>query len=192
VFSVNIFKLRDDIETPSYGSTFSTCFDLSFQPTCDIGIVKGYNRYNDAVVRHIHNFNVLNTAEEFEIEPGDRLLVPTGLIFKIEYLHTIETYADISKKEKPLKNFSIRLHPRSGLSLKRGLTLANSEGVVDVDYQEEVFVPLTNISAVSQRIVRGDRIAQAEIVCNESVNFVVVSTRPEKYSERSGGFGSTG
>jgi len=195
VLAVNVYRLRDDLELPTFGTTLANCFDLSFQPTSTEGIVKGYNKYNDPVTRHIRNFSGglrHGNEDEFEIEPGDRLLIPTGLIFKIELLHTIETYADISRTEMPLQNYSIRLHPRSGLSLKRGLVLANSEGIVDVDYQEEVFVLLTNISDVSQRIKRGDRIAQAEIVCNEPTKFIVVTKRPEKHSERAGGFGSTG
>ncbi|NDH81229.1 MAG: hypothetical protein EBY68_04590 [Actinobacteria bacterium] len=195
MLAVNVYRLRDDLELPTFGTTLANCFDLSFQPTNTEGIVKGYNKYNDPVTRHIHNFSGglrHGNEDECEIEPGDRLLIPTGLIFKIELLHTIETYADISRTEMPLQNYSIRLHPRSGLSLKRGLVLANSEGIVDVDYQEEVFVLLTNISQVSQRIKRGDRIAQAEIVCNEPTKFIVVTKRPEKHSERAGGFGSTG
>ena len=195
MLAVNVYRLRDDLELPTFGTTLANCFDLSFQPTSTEGIVKGYNKYNDPVTRHIRNFSGglrHGNEDEFEIEPGDRLLIPTGLIFKIELLHTIETYADISRTEMPLQNYSIRLHPRSGLSLKRGLVLANSEGIVDVDYQEEVFVLLTNISDVSQRIKRGDRIAQAEIVCNEPTKFIVVTKRPEKHSERAGGFGSTG
>lgn len=195
MITINVYKLKDELEIPSYGTTLANCFDLSFQHTKEEKIIKGYNKFNDAVVRHIHNFNTGGKDEQgdqFEIQPGDRLLVPTGLIFKIELLHTIETYSDISHKQNPLQNFSIRLHPRSGLSLKRGIVLANSEGIVDVDYQEEVFVLLTNISEIPQRIVHGDRIAQAEIVCNELVKFIVVSKRPEKHSERSGGFGSTG
>jgi len=195
VLAVNVYRLRDDLELPTFGTTLANCFDLSFQPTSTEGIVKGYNKYNDPVTRHIRNFSGglrHGNEDEFEIEPGDRLLIPTGLIFKIELLHTIETYADISRTEMPLQNYSIRLHPRSGLSLKRGLVLANSEGIVDVDYQEEVFVLLTIISDVSQRIKRGDRIAQAEIVCNEPTKFIVVTKRPEKHSERAGGFGSTG
>jgi dUTP pyrophosphatase len=84
------------------------------------------------------------------------------------------------------------LHPRSGLSLKKGLVLANCEGIVDVDYQEEVFILLTNISKMHQTIRKGDRIAQGEIVCNEPFHIAVCGTRPEKHSERSGGFGSTG
>ena len=189
MLTVNVYRLRDDLELPTYGTSLANCFDLSFQPTDKF--VKGYNKHNESVGRPIH-INVDDDIQQFEIEPGDRLLVPTGLIFKIELLHTIETFADIARSDQPLQNYSIRLHPRSGLSLKRGLVLANSEGIVDVDYQEEVFVLLTNISEVAQTIRKGDRIAQAEIVCNEPTNFIVLAQRPEKHSERKGGFGSTG
>jgi dUTP pyrophosphatase len=184
MLSVNVYKLRDDIELPTYGTKFANCFDLSFQPTSNV--VNGYDSFNAPIERDVNGFG------EVSIYPGDRLLIPTGLIFKIEQLITIETYSDISRKELPLQNYSIRLHPRSGLSLKKGLILANSEGVVDVDYQEEVFVLLTNISKMHQTIRRGDRIAQAEVVANEPFGFTVLSKRPEKHSERSGGFGSTG
>lgn len=183
---VNVYRIRDDLDLPTYGTSMANCFDLSFQPTSEEKIVKGFNKHNEPVVRHVNDF------DEFMIEPGDRLLVPTGLIFKIEQLITIETFADVARKELPLQNYSIRLHPRSGLSLKKGLVLANCEGIVDVDYQEEVFVLLSNISETSSTIRRGDRIAQAEVVCNEPTHFVVVAKRPEKHSERAGGFGSTG
>lgn len=184
MLSLGVYKLRDDVEVPNYGTSLATCFDLSFQPTEET--VKGYDKYNNPISQYV------NPQEEISIYPGDRLLIPTGLIFKVEQLITIETYADILKNPLPLKHYSIRLHPRSGLSLKRGLVLANSEGVVDVDYQEQVFVLLTNISEIGQTIKRGDRIAQAEVSWNEPFNFVVLSKRPEKYSERDGGFGSTG
>ena len=181
---LNVYRLNNEIDLPTYGTTLANCFDLSFQPTDNF--VKGYNKLNSPINHEI------NEHGEVSINPGDRLLIPTGLIFKIEHYLTIETFADISSQPKPLQNYSIRLHPRSGLSLKRGLVLANSEGIVDVDYQEEVFVLLTNISEIAQTIKRNDRIAQAEIVCNEPVKFVIISKRPEKHSERSGGFGSTG
>jgi dUTP pyrophosphatase len=183
---LNVYCLNDDIELPTYGTSLANCFDLSFQPTSDEKIVKGYNKFNESVARHLNDLN------EFTIFPGDRLLVPTGLIFRVDHNIKIETYADIARKELPLQNYSIRLHPRSGLSLKKGLILANSEGIVDVDYQEEVFVLLTNISEVSTTIRKGDRIAQAEVVCNEPFEFTVVKDRPVKHSERNSGFGSTG
>lgn len=181
---MNVYRLRDDLELPTYGTSLANCFDLSFQPTSNT--VKGFNKWNSPIVHDV------NEHGEISINPGERLLIPTGLIFKIEVLHTIETYADIARSDLPLQNYSIRLHPRSGLSLKRGLILANCEGIVDVDYQEEVFVLLTNISEMHATIKRGDRIAQAEVICNEPTNFVVLSKRPEKHSERAGGFGSTG
>jgi dUTP pyrophosphatase len=183
---MNVYKLRDDIELPTYGTSLANCFDLSFQPTSDV--VKGYDAYNSPIEHKVNGF------DEVSIHTGDRLLIPTGLIFKIERYVTIETFADIARhdSELPLQNYSIRLHPRSGLSLKKGLILANSEGIVDVDYQEEVFVLLTNVSKMHQTIRRGDRIAQAEVTTNEPFAFKVVTTRPEKHSEREGGFGSTG
>ena len=181
---LNVYRLNHDIELPTYGTTLANCFDLSFQPTSNV--VKGYDEFNSSVERNI------NDQGEISIHPGDRLLIPTGLIFKIDHKRTIETYADISRAELPLQNHSIRLHPRSGLSLKKGLILANSEGIVDVDYQEEVFVLLTNVSKMHQTIRRGDRIAQAEVTTNEPFAFKVLTSRPEKHSERSGGFGSTG
>jgi dUTP pyrophosphatase len=93
-----------------------------------------------------------------------------------------------------LRNYSIRLHARSGMSLKQGLILANSEGVVDVDYQQEIFVMLTNISELAVTISVGDRIAQAEVVRNYVAQFELVESdeEPTPHSERSGGFGSTG
>lgn len=186
MLTLMVYKLRDDLEVPKYGTSMANCFDLSFQPTTDH--VTGYDKYNNPITQKINNFG------EISIYPGDRLLIPTGLIFKIEHLVTIENFVDIidTRHEIPLKNYSIRLHPRSGLSLKRGLVLANSEGIVDVDYQEQVFVLLTNISQMGQTIRAGERIAQAEVTCNEQVNFVVLAKAPEKHSERAGGFGSTG
>jgi dUTP pyrophosphatase len=184
VIYLNVFKLRNDIELPTYGTSLANCFDLSFQPTSNV--VKGYDLYNSPIDRPI------NDLEEVYLHPGDRLLIPTGLIFKIDHRKTIETFSDISRTELPLQNHSIRLHPRSGLSLKKGLILANCEGIVDVDYQEEVFVLLTNVSKMHVTIRKGDRIAQGEVVCNEPFHIALLNTRPEKHSERSGGFGSTG
>lgn len=181
---LNVFRLNSDIQLPTYGTSLANCFDLSFQPTSNV--VNGFDQFNSPVERSV------NAQGEVFIYPGDRLLMPTGLIFKIDHRKTIETYADISRTELPLQNHSIRLHPRSGLSLKKGLILANCEGIVDVDYQEEVFVLLTNVSKMHATICKGDRIAQGEIVCNEPFQIALVNTRPEKHSERAGGFGSTG
>tara|TARA_Y100001937_G_C7125438_1_gene334676 strand:+ start:2258 stop:2776 length:519 start_codon:yes stop_codon:yes gene_type:complete len=109
-----------------------------------------------------------------DVEPGGIVKVPTGLIFDIP------------------EGYSIRLHPRSGLSLKKGLILANCEGVIDSDYVEETFVLIRNVSNETQYIEHGDRVCQGELVKNENVEFVEIEERPSLKTNRDGGFGSTG
>jgi hypothetical protein len=76
--------------------------------------------------------------------------------------------------------------------LKQGLILANSEGVIDSDYIQELFVLLTNISENSHVIHNGDRIAQAELVKQEEYKIVETVTKPYAKTNRIGGMGSTG
>ena len=108
------------------------------------------------------------------LAPNERVLVPTGLIFDIPWGH------------------SIRLHPRSGMAFKKGLSLANAEGIIDSDYVEEVFVALHNVSGESQTVSHGERIVQAELVKSLDYKIVPTDKRPERKTSRSGGFGSTG
>ncbi|CAB4124334.1 Dut dUTPase [uncultured Caudovirales phage] len=167
---LSFFKMNPDVMVPTYGTSMSTCFDLRYCTNRDT--IFGYNSINDPIERKIVN-------RDFWINPGERLLVPTGLVFKIT---DVEDY----------KNYSIRLHARSGMALKRGLVLANAEGVVDVDYQQETYVMLQNSSSMIQTIVHQERLAQAEIVKNEKFLLTEISKMPEAHSERNGGFGSTG
>ena len=186
MIEVNVFRLHEDAVVPSYGTSLSTCFDLGFYPSKSDPIVNGYDKFNLQIQRYIDDKGLL-------INPGDRLLIPTGLIFKIQdKRNSIESFSDITTEREELGQFSIRLHARSGMSLKRGLVLANSEGVVDVDYQQQVYILLTNISEITQTIAIGERIAQGEVVTNEKVTFHEVSELPIQHSERNGGFGSTG
>ena len=108
------------------------------------------------------------------IAPGDRVLVPTGLIMDIP------------------EGYSVRLHARSGTSLKMGLVLANAEGVIDSDYVEEVMIILHNISGNSININSGERLAQAELVKNMEYSIEQTPSRPMLKTQRVGGFGSTG
>lgn len=171
---IQLFRLSDEVPVPAYGTTMAACFDLSFQPTGRFSI-QGYDKYNNPCDR-------MSYSGAVEIQPQDRILVPTGLIMKIRADHT----------DDRLATYSIRLHARSGMSLKQGLVLANAEGVIDVDYQKEIFVMLTNISVMPVTIKTGDRIAQAEVVRQHPVYFDLVEKQPVGYSERDGGFGSTG
>lgn len=184
---VQLVKLSPEVPTPAYGTSMSACFDLSFQPTGRFSI-QGFDKWNKPCDRMTYNNRV-------DIHPGDRLLVPTGLIMKIKdpALTNYEAYPTHYPEPKLewLHNYSIRLHARSGLSLKKGLVLANAEGVIDVDYQKEIFVMLTNISVVIESIEAGERIAQAEVVRNLIAYYELVD-KVEQHSERGGGFGSTG
>jgi dUTP pyrophosphatase len=82
--------------------------------------------------------------------------------------------------------------PRSGLAAKRGLTLANSPGLIDAGYRGEVIVAAVNLDRTDAvTIARGDRVAQLVIVALPSVEPRWASALPD--SERGdGGFGSTG
>jgi dUTP pyrophosphatase len=81
--------------------------------------------------------------------------------------------------------------PRSGLALRRGLTILNAPGLIDAGYRGEVQVLLVNHGAVEVLVQRGDRIAQLVIQRVERAELIEVEELPE--SERGvGGFGSTG
>ena len=87
----------------------------------------------------------------------------------------------------------MRLHPRSGTSLKFGLTLINSEGIIDSDYTEEVMIPLYNSSSTLVEVKHGERYAQAEVVeVMTNLVFFEIKERPTQKTDRTGGFGSTG
>jgi dUTP pyrophosphatase len=163
--SLKIWKTHHEVKIPQHQTTQSACFDLAFS-NAGKGSYKGYTNMNKPFTR------ILNGA--LAIGPGDRVLVPTGLIMDIP------------------EGYSVRIHARSGTSLKQGLVLANGEGVIDSDYVEEVFVLIHNISSNSITINPGDRIAQAELVKTLDYTIEQSVTRPLPKSNRAGGFGSTG
>jgi dUTP pyrophosphatase len=152
---------------PKFGTKQAACFDLSFQAEGK-ATYSGYNSFNAPFTRPLSNVGAIR------IMPGDRILVPTGLIFDIP------------------EGYSVRIHPRSGLSYKQGLILANLEAVIDSDYIQETFVLLTNRSEVDQTINNGDRIAQAELVKKEEYVLWEIMEAPTQKTDRIGGLGSTG
>lgn len=108
------------------------------------------------------------------VNPGETVLIPTGLAIHI---------ADPS--------LAAVLLPRSGLGHKHGLVLGNLTGLIDSDYQGQVFVSCWNRSANAYEIQPAERIAQMVFVPVEQVRFNVVADFDE--SDRgSGGFGSSG
>lgn len=163
---LSIFKTHPGVTLPKFQTEQSACFDLAFSGKGKT-VYKGYNMNNATFERTLHNGNIF-------ITPGDRIMVPTGLILDIP------------------KGYSVRVHPRSGLSLKQGLVLINSEGVIDSDYVEELFLLMVNTSANGQWINEGDRLCQAELTKLETYDIMETMTRPRSKTDRIGGLGSTG
>ena len=113
---------------------------------------------------------------EVTLLPGERKLITTGLFMEI-----------------PL-GYEGQVRPRSGLTLKRGLTVLNTPGTVDSDYRGDVGVILINLSSEPQRIEVGERIAQMVIAKHETAEIESVESVEELEStdRGTGGFGSTG
>ena len=107
------------------------------------------------------------------LKPLERALIPTGL--KIELEHGYEA----------------QIRPRSGLSIKHGITLINCVGTIDEDYRGEVCVPVVNLSNEIYTIQPEERIAQMIIAKVEQAQIAVVTELSETI-RGTGGFGSTG
>ena len=90
------------------------------------------------------------------------------------------------------EGYSVRIHPRSGLAYKKGITLLNCEGIIDSDYTDELKVILYNTSNIDFMINRGDRIAQGELIKSLDYTIDECYTKPTQKTDRVGGFGSTG
>jgi dUTP pyrophosphatase len=116
----------------------------------------------------------LVTRIDVTIEPGERVLVPTGISLALP------------------KGYVALVHPRSGLAIKHGISLVNTPGTVDAAYRGEVACILINHDLVNEvTFKKGDRIAQLVIQKVEEAKFIEVEQLPG--SDRgAGGFGSTG
>jgi len=114
-----------------------------------------------------------NNDEPIELKPLERRLIPTGLFLALPV------------------GYEAQIRPRSGLALKKGITVFNSPGTVDADYRGEVGVILINMSNEPFVVEKGERIAQMVIARHEQAELVYVDTLDE--TERGGGgYGHTG
>lgn len=169
---VGVYKLHPDAFAPMYATNGSACFDLrACFPPGNRRMVSYNSRSVDSVIMAYSE-----TEEDLVhivVPPKDRVLIPTQLIFDIP------------------DGWSMRLHMRSGLAVKAGLTLANGEGVIDSDYTDQVFVAVRNDSDIPIRINHGDRICQGEMVPVVRAMFTP-TVKPQQKANRVGGFGSTG
>lgn len=112
-------------------------------------------------------------ADPMEFKPFERKLVPTGIVIELP------------------AGYEAQIRPRSGLSIKHGMTLVNCVGTIDEDYRGEVCIPMINLSQESYIINPGDRIAQMIISPVEKAE-IIVSEELTATTRACGGFGSTG
>lgn len=114
-----------------------------------------------------------NLDEPITLAPMERRLIPTGLFLALP------------------AGVEAQVRPRSGLALKKGITVLNSPGTIDADYRGEVGVILINLSQEAFVINDGERIAQMVIARHEQAEWQQVDVLDE--TERgAGGFGHTG
>lgn len=114
-----------------------------------------------------------NIDKPIILRPLERKLIPTGLYIALPV------------------GYEAQIRPRSGLALKKGITVLNAPGTIDADYRGEVMVLLINFSQEDFVVNDGERIAQMIIACHEQGRFMEVEELDE--TERGeGGYGHTG
>lgn len=172
---VYLEQVRENAIKPSKGSTHAACFDLF--ACIDVNSrLTGFNKFNQACTWHPLDDADSNAIDNsVHLDPGDRLLIPTGW-----------------KMRPKGSNKCIHVYGRSGKGLKMGLGLPHSVGIIDFDYSEEVFVPLVNTSNEVVIIKNGDGVGQMRLVDVHDTELKEVPTLPGVSSSREGGFGSTG
>lgn len=163
------FKLEEGINLPKYETEGSAGMDVTAN-----SIIKAYKG------------DVEITGEKFEkmkegfkergyikLRPFERILFGTGV-----------TVAELAQ------GFELQVRSRSGVSLKRGLLVANSPGTVDSDYRGEVGVIIYNSTPFLNQVTKGEKIAQ--LVSSFAPKLVIESTEEVSITDRgAGGYGST-
>lgn len=175
--TLGIFKLNEHTKVPTYGTEASACFDIRVNlmglvetqsnPVVDV-VTKNNQFINRRVVKD-------NDGRHFvELRQQERMIAPTGAIFDI-----------------PL-GYSLKVHPRSGTSLKQGLNLINQEAVIDADYVDELKLLLVNSSDTIVRVYHDERYAQGELQELVQHSFAELTEAPALKTDRTGGLGHTG
>ncbi len=114
-----------------------------------------------------------NISEPIELKPLERKLIPTGLYIELP------------------AGYEAQIRPRSGLAIKKGITVLNSPGTIDADYRGEIRVIIINLSSEPFVVNDGERICQMIIAKHEQAEWIEVEELMQ--TERGeGGFGHTG
>lgn len=115
-----------------------------------------------------------NINESITLKPLQRVIVPTGIYVELPV------------------GFEGQIRPRSGLAAKHGITVLNTPGTIDSDYQGEIKAILINLSNEDFTIENGDRVCQMVISNHETVKLNEVDVFNETSKRGDGGFGHTG
>lgn len=116
---------------------------------------------------------IANLDEPLTLKPFERALVPTGIYIALP------------------AGYEAQVRPRSGLAIKKGITVLNSPGTVDADYRGEIKVILVNLSNKAWTCNDGEQIAQLVVAPHETVDLIEVDTLDDTERD-TGGFGHTG
>ena len=162
---LKVHRISDSIKIPEIKTKQSACFDIEYS---NIGktTYNGFTSSNKPFTRSL--------ISGLFIGPNERVQVPTGLYFDIPV------------------GYSVRIHSRSSVAYTLGLTMVNSEGIIDSDYVDEIFLLLHNVTDNGCTINPGQRLAQGELVKLEPVILEDAAERPGIKTDRVGGIGSTG
>ncbi len=185
--TLGYYRTHSNAIPPKMSTAGAACYDLSAQLVVEdnSGRVTDYREvtiftpenetYTETATCRVHpTENGRFTPFRVTIPPRHRAIIPTGIIFDIP------------------DGYSVRLHPRSGLSIKKGFIVANCEGVIDEDYFHEIKSLMVNTSEIPIVVEHGDRIVQAEIVKTVQHYIVETHVEPCQKTDRVGGLGSTG
>ena len=112
-------------------------------------------------------------AEPVKLQPMERRLIPTGLYMSLP------------------EGYEAQIRPRSGMAIKKGITMVNTPGTIDADYRGEIMVAVINLSTEEQEIQDGERIAQMIISKYERIAWHQVDSL-EETDRGAGGFGHSG
>ena len=139
---------------------------VAFKRLADEAVLPAYAHPGDAGMD-------LCSVQSLVIPPGGRALVPTGLAMALP------------------SGYEAQVRPRSGLALKRGVTVLNTPGTIDEGYRGEVGVILANFGDSDFVVEKGDRIAQMVIAPVTRAEIVEIDEM-DSTDRGTGGFGSTG
>lgn len=168
---MRVYRENPLAEIPSFATEGSACFDIR---AClgEGETVEAFNPHNRGMQMRVKAAS--NGKASVPLQPGFRMLVPTGLIFDIPKNHVLDFFI------------------RSSMALKYGIVLANGVAKIDSDYVDPSYIMLLNMSDTPYHIYHGDRIAQGELRALKSYDLSERKSPPSQKTDREGGFGSTG